>query len=84
MSLLNGNGAPAQQQIPVQPVPTKATVGQGVGADGRRQIVVQFATPQGVNVFFFTPDVARSLGAEMRRLGQAGELLIPPTGGESL
>jgi hypothetical protein len=72
--------APAPQPQPgVQPgpLPTMISTMQAPGPDGRMLVVVQFQTPQGANVFFLDPDTARKVGAQLQRLGSAGELVLP-------
>lgn len=67
--------------VPISPVPMTVNVtSRRVGKDG--MVVVDVYTPQGHSAYYFPPDVAAMIGAEMNR--QAGVartgLVIPQNG----
>lgn len=66
-------------RVPLTPVPTVISVAQGTGADGQPWVLMFFDTPLGRQVFHLQPDVAKTIGEGLVKLGSAGALTIVPT-----
>lgn len=71
---LNGDLAPAG--VPISPVPTQYSVGQGAGPDGTVWVLLIVDSPMGRNVFHLTPDNAKVIGDGLAKVGAAGSIIL--------
>lgn len=73
---------PAQQQIAIpsvvvpQPVPTSISLKQAPMPDGSMLVLMSVMTPTGVGVYYLDAATARQVGAQLQKLGSAGNVLI--------
>jgi hypothetical protein len=74
------NSLPLISPISVTPQPSPLEVGVGTCSlpNGQIAVIMQFATPQGVQLFFISQEMARVIAGALQE--RAGSVLIVPAG----
>lgn len=65
--------------IQPQPVPSSVTVSQAQGPNGN-MVVLTVSDPTGLHVWFFPPENAKKIGADLQKAGEAGGIILAPAG----